>query len=195
MCVDRVTVPNSSLCVSHPPGGPGPYACLVCKSGHTGQDPANLTGTRDCECRAARVTVCVCIHLLQLRWFVWHITPDPTPLGRNVCACRPSQVTRCRCSVCPQWTCTHPCVCVGTNIHQTLSAWVCPDHTQPPPAAPPKLCVLYQMGCQGHLWAPAALWLMGQPSPVTPLYCTMMGIWHHLGPFIKKTNPPRTWAS
>lgn len=71
-----------------PPWVSGPYACLVCKPGHTGQDPASLTETRDCVCGSVcACVVCVCVHLLQLKRLVWQITSDPTPLGDNVCVC------------------------------------------------------------------------------------------------------------
>lgn len=42
------------------------------------------SGIRVC----AKVCMCesadVCLHLLQLRGIVWHVTPDPAPLGRNL---------------------------------------------------------------------------------------------------------------
>lgn len=54
-----------------PPWVSGPYACLVCKPGHTGQDPASLTETRDCVCGSVcACVVCVCVHLLQLKRLV-----------------------------------------------------------------------------------------------------------------------------
>lgn len=42
------------LRLSAPEGVPGPYACLVCRPDHTGQDLASLTGTPAC----ARANVC-----------------------------------------------------------------------------------------------------------------------------------------
>lgn len=160
-----------------------------------------------CEC------VNVCLHLLQLRGIVWHVTPDPAPLGENIAHVRAAQVSRCRCGRVRR-TYAHWCVYVGTCIHLSLSAFVRPGPapvtipskhkrknsvapTPPPPTSRKlSLCVLEQMGCQGHLWPPAAQWLMGRPSPVTPpppLFVQWRASdtsrTHLLGP-----PPPSTWA-
>lgn len=217
LCVFILSQCQTALGLFRIPEGPGPYACLVCKPGHTGQDPASLTGTRDC----VWVCVCVCIHLLQLRWAVWHITPDPTPLGEDVCMCV------CVCGLLRLHTADVACV----DMRPPVNMWTFICLHQAPPSSifisispawphPPQhthtqlhhhhhsfqltpqsplllyLCVLYQMGCQGHLWPPAARWLMGQPSPVTRPPPSIVPwrasdtAWTHL-----LTLPPHTWAS
>lgn len=59
MCVYPLMLPTSSLSISPPPRGPGPYACLDCERGHTGQDPAKPRwDTRLRVLKCVRASIC-----------------------------------------------------------------------------------------------------------------------------------------
>ena len=177
-----------------PPRGPGPYACLDYERGHTGQDPASLAGTRDCVCWSVRVHPSVTTEVGRVTdhpWPPWECGASADCFGY-----------RCRvCSHAWAYTLMYTPVC----SHQAPRLWIyiykqssclTPNrwhHTPPPPL--PYQCVLNQMGCQGHLWPPTALWLMGQPSPVTPPSIVPWRASDTALAHLLRTLPPRTWAS
>lgn len=188
MCVYPLMLPTSSLSISPPPPGvpahmPAWTASVVTRV----RTLPSLAGTRDCVCWS------VCVHP-SVTTEVGRVTDHPWPPWECGASADCFGYRRRVCSHACAYTRTYALVC----SHQAPRLWIyiykqssclTPNrwhHTPPPPL--PYQCVLNQMGCQGHLWPPTALWLMGQPSPVTPpLYCTLTGIWHSFGPFIKNT--------
>lgn len=147
-----------------------------------------------CMCESADVR----LHLLQPRGIVWHVTPDPAPPGENMGAWgrlrfHPADVAACdgRLHI-DVFTSGPAFIC----LYKHLSGLGTP--TPPPPLPQPSLCVLYQMGCQGHLWPPAALWLMGRPSPVSPPAAPFIVQWRASDTsrsHLLRPPPPSTWAS
>lgn len=181
MCVYPLTVPISSLSISLPPG-----SWPICLPG------LRAWSHRSGSCQPHwNISVCVCVcldrgvgmgenesvhvHLLQSRCIVWQITPDLSPRGGSVLMYMwIALVTNYRCTVficiC-LWSCAGFCACTRPHMSAPIfrrNAWLpsC-EGTLPPPSH--RHLFRNQMGCQGHLWPPAALWLTGQARLTTPL--------------------------
>lgn len=123
-------------------------------------------------CERMRVCASICYN----RGASCDRSPLTSALGEGACSCICGllllQTTDVACvhmhlpMIMYRFLCLHeaPYVCVYLSKKcLTPVLW-----THPSPSFPPRHLFRNQMGCQGHLWPPAALWLTGQARLTTP---------------------------
>lgn len=134
--------------------------------------------------------VCVCVWIGGWAWERMRVctsicynrgascdrSPLTSALGEGACSCICGllllQTTDVLCSYASAYDHVQVFVLAWGPICLRLSFEEMPDSRPvkaPFPLLPPRHLFRNQMGCQGHLWPPAALWLTGQARLTTPL--------------------------
>lgn len=180
MCVYPLTVPISSLSISLPPG-----SWPICLPG------LRAWSHRSGPCQPHwNISVCVCVWIGGWAWERMRVctsicynrgascdrSPLTSALGEGACSCICGllllQTTDVLCSYASAYDHVQVFVLAWGPICLRLFFEEMPDSRPvkaPFPLLSPRHLFRNQMGCQGHLWPPAALWLTGQARLTTPL--------------------------
>lgn len=188
MCLSS-NVANQLFVYLAPPPGSRPICLPGLRAWSHGSGPCQASLGHETAC----VEVCACIHLLRLRWAVWQITPDPPESAARVRIASVTDVeyvhTRAPTRARTRW-------CARIRPRVSGSIFISNRRVWPPTADITLHPLLSPISVFWTRWGarvtsdPPPLcdwWDSPALSPPPPLYCTLTGIWHSLGPFIKNT--------